>query len=127
MAESITNATTKSKVIIDGLGFSVVNGNQTIIRVPWIHVQAIYGYTRFVNQVGTLCLDFMLPEDDEGDAPRIIVEEGADGWSMLNTTLEQVFPSLDRRWSDKAADDGKVVLGKIVPKYISNLTQVWKR
>jgi hypothetical protein len=126
MAESITNATTTSKVIIDSLGFSVVDGQEKIVHVPWSQVQVIYGYKRFINQVGTLCLDFVLPDDDEGDAPRIVVEEGAQGWSMFKAKLEQVFPSLDSRWSDKASA-GTVSLGKIVPKYISNLTEVWKR
>jgi hypothetical protein len=125
MAESITNATTKSKVIIDALGFSVVDEQEKIVHVTWSQVQAIYGYKRFINQVGTLCLDFRLPNDDDGNEQVIIVEEGAQGWSMLKVKLEHVFPSLDTRWSDKASA-GTVALGKIVPKYISNLTEVWK-
>ena len=123
-----------SRIALTGDGFAVVNGPATIARVSWDEVLVIFAYTRFIDRVGELCLDFALPPVSEGEEEdRVVVHEGVEGWDALRTQLAQSYPSLDPDWEGKASIPDEVSdlasgdFSAIVPKFTANITEVWRR
>jgi hypothetical protein len=122
-----------SRIALARNGFAVVNGLATLAQVSWDEVQGIYAYTRFINGVGNLCLDFVLPPVSEGkEEDRVVVNEGVEGWDALRVELAQFFPSMDHDWEKKASISDDVSdlasgdFGTLVPKFTANITEVWR-
>src|SRR5262245_32191409 len=123
-----------SRMFVKTNRFAVVNVPATIAEVSWDDVQVIYAYTRFMNGVGKLCLDFVLPPISAGEEEdRVIVNESVEGWDALKVALAQTYPSLDQDWERKASipeyisDLASGGFGSLVPKFTANITGVWRR
>jgi hypothetical protein len=122
-----------STILVSASALSIIKGRETIAELRWDQVQSIYAYTRYIDGVGALCLDFVLPVDEQGNEQRVVVHERLDGWASLKSELELAFPGLDKEWGTKAASEDVVSelarggLGGIAPKFVANLVEVWRR
>ena len=123
-----------SRIVVTTNGFAVVNGPAKIADVSWDTVQVIYAYTRFMNGEGKVCLDFVLPPVNAGEEEvRVVVNEAVEGWNELTLELVQTYPSLDQDWDRKAStpdigsDLARSSFGALVPRFTSNITEVWRR
>ena len=123
-----------SRIVVKTNGFAVVNVPATIAEVSWDDVQVIYAYTRFMNGVGKLCLDFVLPPISAGEEEdRVVVDESVEGWDALRVALAQTYPLVDQDWERKASipdaisDLASGGFGALVPMFTANITEVWRR